>query len=1061
MHKNGLDIFKSSAGSGKTYTLVKEYLKLALQYPSAFKSILAITFTNKATEEMKSRVIENLVQIISNESSSMRSSLVDETEFDEAGVRSRAMNTLQALLHDYSGLSITTIDSFFSSLVRNLARELNLPQRFSIELDTTLIIENVASTLLDSLDDDKDLRQWLEEYVIHLIEDEKNWNTFKGINEVGQEVVKERFYELFGHNNIYTVTPEYVKELKARKAFYRDSMKAFGQKFFKVLDDNKLTTEDFYHKGSGTVSHFKKIIDPKSWSDYEFGKRLQQTLDGEIKWSRKKDVNEQLIDELATSHLNPILRETHEFHNKYFEEYNTVSAILKNIYLAGLIFKFNEKLKKYRDEEEILLISDTPRILDNAIGNTDAPFVYEKTGNRYKHFMLDEFQDTSTLQWNNMLPLIKNGLGSGNYALLVGDIKQSIYRWRGGNMRLLLEKVTGDLHAFDKIINEFILEKNFRSYERVIHFNNHFFPAAADLIKPEMGEQWTELLKYAYIKKSVEQKFTKGINGEGYVEITYFKGGKDDDDDNNEVDTGMAEWKKNSLLKVHSTIIDLLEIGYRYKDICILVRTNSEAIAAISYLQQNGVNELLSAEAMLMKGSSKVRFVLALLRLALDHNDQISRSHIRYFSNIHLTHPPTDASGIFENDSIEELQKLVDIIKNMSTYEAVENICLSTGISRSPDPYIHKLLDVVREFDIQKGEGISGFLRWYDDHEEKDACSVNIPSDTNAINVMTIHKAKGLEFPVVIMPFADWKIHNDNKGLKWMKAKDKDFNDYPAFPLKGNSSLERSYFKDDYHDDHSQNLIDNLNLLYVSFTRAAQHLYVHTTEPAKKAEAVKNVKTIIHNILEQTQVLLLCNDAFENDCFSSGDRTCGPYPVDKDLRPLHSAEPPSTWDISSWQNKMWGVVNSDKISSMDKERPDTSFGILFHKIMSNYGMEFNDHKSLLSLLDKELLDIETYERIERSVKVAASLLKENNWDLSSFKILNEAEILKPDGKVYRPDLVLHNTEHTIIVDYKTGTASDEHAKQIRDYADCLSEMGMKDPQGYLLYTETEELVKAV
>ena len=1006
---------------------------------------------------MKGRIIEALVTFSSGRSIELSKLVCDDLNIDAEELQKRSKEVLKSILHNYSEFSVTTIDSFFSNIIRSMSRELNLSQRFNIELDTKLVIEKVAVNLLDDITINTKLRSWLEEFIVYLIEDEKSWNLLPEIEKMGHEIIKDRYHQIFGPEGIGSIEESFIPDLMKIKYHYVNGMRALGRKFTDVMQKSSLTHQDFAYKGQGNSYYFTKIQSEGTYDKYTIPKRLQNIINSDGNWATKKSEHESLIKSLSAEYFDPIALETIQFHEKYFYDFNTSNAILTNVYLSGIINQLNQKLKEYRDREEMVLISDTTSMLNRAMGNSDAPFIFEKTGNKYQHFMLDEFQDTSSLQWKNMIPLVTNGLSNGHYSMIVGDVKQSIYRWRGGDMNLLLEKVDKDLHAFKSMIDHKYLNNNYRSRETVVKFNNWIFPQISNLIRPVLTDPWQRLLDFAYSEESVHQNNIKGGPGEGFVEIALFNtlkssGGTDGSDDD-------LHWKEHALKKLTESIRTVKKLGYSFKDICILVRTNNEAVEIISHLRTQNINQLLSSEAMHIGGSTNVRFILSLLKLSLTPKEKNTLAHVSYFISTELNSDKSAKGLEFSTELPTEYNLLISSIRLMSPYEAIEEIGRITGLTSYPDPYLQKLIEVAIEFDRSESEGISGFLDWYEQNKEKDACSVIIPSSSDAIKIMTIHKAKGLEFPVVYMPFAKWDVHKNTNSIKWMGSRHEKFNQFKAYPLRSTSSLEFSYFDDEYHDDRSQDHIDNINLLYVAFTRAAEKLYIYSAASnSKKENTANNVGSIIKEVMELNSYFELAEDNSQVKIFRSGDENNIATHDKKEPSSINILEI-NSWAVSSWRNKLWSVLNKDQVSISDKNHPETDYGKRFHHIMSLYGTEWINESELATLINDRFNENADQEQLKKAGICALQFIENMNWTKDDYKIMTEVEILKKDGKTLRPDLVLLSKDHAIIVDYKTGLISSQHHEQLLEYSDGIKEIGIAEVDSFLIYTGTSKLVK--
>ena len=488
-------IYRSSAGSGKTYTLVKEYLKLVLSEPDSFKNVLAVTFTNKSAAEMKSRIISSLVKLSRGEDENLKQILINEGL--KVNIETSSAGVLKNILHRYSYFSVSTIDSFFHRIIRSFARELKLQLGYNIELNQNDVLDKITDKLLDDAGIDADLTGFLEDYIYYSIDDEKGWKIDLKIKELAREIFTERYLIKTGGANDLLESriklKEFIGTLFAIKNEFESRMKLIADDSVKLLDHFEPIIDDFPYKKAGFMNY---LVNKIAKGEYEPGSRAREAAAEISKWTNKN--TNPKVKQAAGGGLFDLLKAAVENYDKNFIKYNTASQLIKTIYITGIFKDLINKLKKYRDENNVLMISDINNILLKVISGESSPFIYEKTGSYYKNFLIDEFQDTSTFQWQNFLPLIENSLSENNTSLIVGDVKQSIYRWRNGNMKLLLEDVKNDLSGFLPVIQEENLNKNFRSKKGIVDFNNSFFNAASVVCADNSPEDFREVITKSY-----------------------------------------------------------------------------------------------------------------------------------------------------------------------------------------------------------------------------------------------------------------------------------------------------------------------------------------------------------------------------------------------------------------------------------------------------------------------------------------------------------------------------------------------------------------------------------
>ncbi|MEO5572344.1 MAG: UvrD-helicase domain-containing protein [Bacteroidia bacterium] len=1067
---NTLTIFRSSAGSGKTYTLVKEYLKLTLSNPPSFKQVLAITFTNKASDEMKSRIVKTLVDFTEGKSIELKEELKKVLNKSEETFNLNVKKLLGLILHDYSDFAVCTIDSFFNRVIRSLAKEMGLPLKFDTELDQDVVINEITGRLLLEAGKDNRLTSWLEEFILSKMDDDKGWKIDQELHLIAKELFSEDFRAK--HNPEENISTDFVKELREIKYSFESAMKYFGNDFSKAITENNLGVEDFSYGKSGVAGYLEKIkmkIPP--WA-YEPGKRTKDANENPEKWVSKSSKKKEQILQLVEDKLRFILENVFKHIENNFENYISANEVLSLIYIAGIINKLDEKLKEYRDENDLLLISDTNFLLQKFISGADAPFIYEKTGNRYRHFMVDEFQDTSAFQWNNMMPLVENSLASGSSAMMVGDAKQSIYRWRGGKMQLLLNGIQNDLIHYNAITSVENLQTNFRSKKEVVNFNNLFFASAPSQLIPTGNKESATVLFDAYKTLEVEQKiFEKNIEG-GYVEISFYekkkKNQQDDEDDS------MSD-KEIVFSRLLIALNKLTEQGYELKDICIIVRTNIQGNEIARFLFDNGFKKIVSSESLLISKAPQIVFLINLMKLLNDPEDKIAKGEC---INYYLTHIDISASlnghDIFRivNDSPlfygtlpENFSNYISQLKKLPLFELAEQLAAIFELNKQPDANIQRFQDLILEFLEKNPPSLSVFLEWWEQENGSDKASVIVPANENAIKVISIHKSKGLQFPVVIMPFPDWKLKPKSSNIIWIHSDEHPFSQYSLLPVKTTSSLEKSFFKKDYETEVEQTLIDNLNLLYVAFTRAEERLYLICPEVhSEKVSTTANIICDVINSDEEWKNKIIETNGIKK--FSLGIESVKEKKNKKSNAEETTFENPEIvslkkYNSNPWQNKLVIAVNKNKISIDDDETitAKSDFGILIHRILSKIFFTEDAEKIILESLSLQTISKEESQEIKKIIDDVLTICEPHKWFSKEWKIKTEADLLLPEGSIIRPDRIMIKDKKAVLLDYKTGEEDPVHEKQLIAYENNLLSAGYETAEKYLLYLKTMKLLK--
>jgi ATP-dependent exoDNAse (exonuclease V) beta subunit len=822
-------IYKSSAGSGKTYTLVKEYLKIVLRRPEEFKNILAVTFTNKASDEMKSRIIQKLRDLSEGNDEALEKALADEGI--KTDIKLNAGIVLNKVLHSYSDFSVLTIDSFLLKVVRAFSKELRLQLGYEIEIDTNSVMEHITEKLLDDIGRDKELTKYLVDFAFSSMDENKGWKIDKAITKTGMEIFKERhwIHKLSGEPDVYDDRQK-LREL-IKRLF--DSVKVFEKEMLEcsiraenILDEHGLLMADISNGKNGVAGYLLNSL--RDNNKYEPKVRPIEAAEEPSKWHTKTSDKKIQILKAVNNGLMDVLRKALKNYNVNGTNYYTARELVKTIYVLGIFNDLVEKLKNYRDEKRILLISDLNNILLKVTSDNNTPFVFEKIGNYYKYFLIDEFQDTSNFQWQNILPLIINSLSENNFSMVVGDVKQSIYRWRGGNLKLLMEKIYGDLNMFRPQVKDELLLENRRSRFEIVNFNNK---SASGFINNWSGDISSNLFERAYT--DCEQSTSKCPEG-GYVEISFVN-----DDEENELKALDIVYKKTL-----DTVNDALNSEYRLKDILVLVRTNYEGTSLAGYLLDKGIR-VISNESLFVINSPKVKLLINLLRYILDNKNDLAKTEILLnwnyltkkefcFSEIFDDHNKTTdalfermipAEFFFSDENGVNYKKINSSLHNLSLYDMVELLSRIFNLNADSDAYLLRFMDVILEYLKSNISDIAGFLDWWEDHKYKS--SIIVPEQEDAVKVMTIHSAKGLQNKIVILPFANWNMAVDgNKETIWVSTDADELFKGTSFLVRAVKELKSTHFRDAFAEEQVMTFLDNLNLLYVAMTRAIDRLYV-------------------------------------------------------------------------------------------------------------------------------------------------------------------------------------------------------------------------------------------
>ena len=1082
-----LKIYKASAGSGKTYKLTLQYLVLLFKNPNAYKRILAVTFTNKASSEMKQRIIEKLFELSGggNEARDYREYLLkNKLVKDEAEIREKAARMLSTILNDYSGFYVETIDKFFQRVIRGFTREIGLQNSYNLELNTGRVLAEAIDLLLLGMDEDEDLKQWLVQFAEENLLEGKSWNIHSDVLNLAQEVFKESYQSI--HEEV--ADPAMRKELfnsfrsnlLKEKAVFENFLKTRAVKALKIIEQGGLEISDFKYGGSSIPNIFKKIV-TQPIQGLEPGVRPERGLDNPEEWFTKNSEKKAEIIAAFENGLNQLLNEILKYWNNNKTRYFTVHSLWRNLYTFGILNNVSERINEITREKNIFLLADASLFLKRIIAENEAPFIYEKAGNYFDYFMLDEFQDTSRFQWNNFKPLIADSLASNHLNLLVGDVKQSIYRWRNSDWKILAHDIKTDFS--EDWSENILLDSNYRSLENIIRFNNSVFYESKNIIRqliekniPEdfdesFKKEWINLIDEIYGKSGQnipnEHKKEKGL-----VKLNFFRELKSDEN---------LEILKSKLPKL---ICELQDRNYRAGDIAILVRKKQEGSDIANLLMEAGHNidskynfKVISNDSLYIGNNPANRFLISLLKyfnqpddllnntfLKNEYTGYLSESGNNWTNDHHSLFSAKVNEGILieKNVHFTELNKELPRLKTLALYELVEELIRIFHLNEHPDnlAFIQALQDEVLEFLRKESADISSFLRYWEDAKLKSTLQVSEAQD--AIRIITIHKAKGLQFKTVIIPFLDWKTGPETSGnmaaILWPSIQDKGFSEFSHYPVVNTSKLKDTLFTRDYHEEMFRSYVDNLNLAYVAFTRAENELHVYSNI-GKETDHPKTIGDLIFGILQkETEPIkdypgLIMSQYFDRDAlvYSQGESNF----QEKNLAEI-SGEITTYLDFYPVKQKT-GILSLNHkniyISDLlEEESMQTGFGTQMHEIFASIGTNKDVQEALRRAWLKGLITSGERSRMESEINGKLQQNPFKSWFSGEYTIKSESDLLDGNGEIVRPDRVMIKPGELIILDYKFGKhKSSVYQKQLMDYARVLTDCGYKNIRAFIWY----------
>ena len=1045
-------VYNASAGSGKTYTLVKEYLKIILKsnQDDAYRNILAITFTNKAVFEMKSRIIDSLFDFSKDnptqKSKDLMQNLENEIHLNEQQIKIKSQAIIKNIIHNYAGFDISTIDKFTHKVIRAFALDLGLSVNFDVTLDTDNLLQEAVDGIIDQAGEDPVLTKLLVDYTMEKADDDKSWDVSNEILSTGKLILNENYrseLEILKDKTIPDFNDFRIQLQKLCASFEIESIEIANQSL-QLIEDNGIDHNSFFGKNL-VPNHFIKIANGvlvKHINNYKYleeGARYAKTTP-----QKDKDA----IDEIAEVLLQNLIKI-----NNIAEKYMLYSAYLKNITPLSLLNTVSNQLSKIQEEQNILSISEFNKLIFEHIHHQPAPFIYERLGEKYQHFFVDEFQDTSEMQWQNLIPLIDNALASENLQkiqgslMIVGDPKQSIYRWRGGKAEQFIHLSKENSPFSNKDIKAHNLDTNYRSFDEIITFNNQFFNFLSSKFQ---NPDYLDLYQNQSFQKSnsktggyINISFIPEIEKTEYLENL-------SDEENIEIDSNKNDFY---LIKTLQTIQEITDKGFEYREIVILTRNNKHGVLVANYLTENKI-DIISAESLLIDASSEVKFLLHFLKYIANKKDTEALAYVLYYLSQNTEKPVDTHSFIATGINFEQEADLENWLatfhinmsfqnsRKKSLYELTEYLvtaCISTAKNNA---YVQYFLDIVLEKDIKQQFNIVSFLEFWDKKGNK----LSIPSDesANAIRIMTIHKAKGLEFPVVIFPFAEENYSASKSEKMWLNNNQDNLN-FETFLINKSTAVQDygDQVSEVYNQKKQEDLLDNINVLYVALTRAKEQLYIISSVKNRNSKGVlpNNSASYFIEFLE---------------IFKDYDSNILTYEMGSSARKSEpEAEKPEAQKIISIKNRM--NPNAIKIAHREalmwgtKQQKAIEYGNILHEILSFIQTENDIIFALTKAIEEGLITESQKEEVSKTVKNIVNHPELSDFFNNNSQVLNEWNIIKKETKTIKPDRIVIQGNKAFLLDYKTGLHQSKYEKQLNEYENALQEIGFQVQKKVLLY----------
>ncbi|MBC2843982.1 UvrD-helicase domain-containing protein [Winogradskyella flava] len=1033
MQNSAFRIYNASAGSGKTFTLAKSYIKILVASPNydQFKSILAITFTNKAVGEMKARIID-MLKSFSNEKSlkdphPMFSAICEELSISSEYLHKKSKLILKHIIHNYGAFDISTIDGFTHRLIRTFAYDLKLPVNFEVELDQERLLNEAVDSLISKAGTNEDLTKVLVDFAIEKADEDKSWDISYDLNKIAKLLVSEN--DLRAIESFKDKTLEDFKKLKSKlsKAIstLENEIIEISEQTLTFIEECGLQYDDFNRKS--LPNHFYNLRNKKF--NIKFDATWQNDLiEGRPLYPKRVSDDIKSTIERIQSQLTDVFTQT----KTLVYQHKLKKGFYKNITPLSVLNVIQHELNTLKEEQNKMLISEFNKIISKEIKDQPTPFIYERLGEKFKHYFIDEFQDTSKMQWENLVPLLDNALSAANGSvMLVGDAKQAIYRWRGGEAEQFIDLYNNSKNPFQVEAEIFSLDTNYRSSKEIINFNNSFFKF--------IGENYFSNIDYSQLYKNAPQNTNK--DSEGYVSLKFLDIEKEDNTE--ELYTS----------QVFDTINKCVSHGFLLSDICVLVRKRKDGVAVANYLSEKGI-KIASSETLLLINSEKVIFIDSFLKLLLQPDNDALKVEVLSFlteqnevkdkHTFFTTHLKPKLADLLESLTSININVHRKQLLHLPLYELIEQIVRIFKFQNTSDAYLQSYLDVVLEFTQKQNSDLAAFLDYFDKNKER--LSTISPENTNAVRVMTIHKSKGLEFPVVIFPFADLNIYKELEPKIWFPVKKETYQGFETMLLNYNKDLE--YFGDDgkeiYNTHQSQLELDNINLLYVVLTRTVDQLYIISKKDIN-SKGVVNKSTYAGMLISYLlSIGLWSNNRLEYDFGEFNSH----HKKEKEIKTSQSIQLIS---ISKEEHNL-NIVTKAGLLWDTKQEKAIERGNLVHLILSKIKTVQDIDFAFNDLLISGDLTNENVREIKALVLSVVEHPKLNAFFKQDQLIYNERDIIMKTGEILRPDRInIDSNNEVTIIDYKTGEQKDYYKSQLNTYARLLETMNYKVKNKYIVY----------
>ncbi|WP_405400378.1 UvrD-helicase domain-containing protein [Maribacter sp. Asnod2-G09] len=1025
MSSNSFTIYNASAGSGKTYALAKVYLKIILASPQNFRKILAITFTNKAVNEMKHRILNSLFEFSKTTSiegaNPLFNDIINETNYTFEELPALSKLRLKQILHNYAFFDISTIDKFTHRLIRTFAKDLKIPQNFEVVLDVDLLLQEAVERVISKAGEDPEFTKVLLDFAIEKIEDDRSWDIGFDLLKIGKLIFDENNAEHLKHLQEIELG-DFLKlqaHLKKETKTLEKKIVELATAALDVITSSGLDLKDFPRET--LPNHFKKIVAGNFTPTQLYNNKLEDKLiEGKIVKATVKNDPEELATQLL-HHYQAI--------KQLIYKRGLYANINRNIIPFALLNAIQKELKIIQEEKDQLSISEFNTLIAKEVKDQPAPFIYERLGEKYRHYFIDEFQDTSQMQWENLIPLIgsamegEDELGSTGSLFLVGDPKQAIYRWRGGKAEQFLELATHQAHPFTIQSDLVTLPKNYRSYAEIINFNNNFFQSISPFLENDIYQEFFK------IGNTQETNQKEG----GYVNISLLEEDTDE------------EYAANTL----ATIQKCLSQGYSYSDICIIIRKKKHGLMLADFLMQHQI-PVVSSDSLLLSESAKAIFLVQLIR----HMVQPTELEIQYEILNFLSEGKNDKHAyIYENlgklntHLLETYGFDASKLRQASVFDGLAYAIKTFDLIPTSDAHLSAFMDLVFDVEQKYGSDMQSFLDYWD--KKGNSASISTPENIESVQIMTIHKSKGLEFPVVIFPYANSNVYEEIDPKLWLPVKKDEFLGFSEVLINKKQEVQEYGELESllYEIDHQKLQLDAFNLLYVVLTRAVNALFIISANKLdRKGEHNTNSYSglFIH--------FLKSIGEYQQDKLSYDFGALIPQTSKKQTSTDQLTIPYIYTNINRPDFKILALAGTLWDEGLDVA---INQGNVIHYILGAIFTTADLDRAVQMALQKGLIKEQEVNGIKEIVKKVIFHKDLTQFYQNDVEVLNERDLLMADGTVQRPDRVVLKNNHATIIDYKTGEQNPKYHHQINTYAQSFSNMGYTMDHKIIVYINTE------